>query len=182
MEWEAQAGMSMFVIHLRRILWVYCPGHAGVKGNDRAERPAGKATVTGGLRLGRSEVLRSLRLPAGAQSQGHHTIDRLEERSIERGNAQRSSGPWKDEKGPSSIRPTLELFQKQHWENSWETGWSTYGLSRAHRYHLWTKLNWPFAVTRCKSSRMTLWTSYYAIYLIDFTLWFYGLYILTVWT
>ena len=31
--------------------------------------------------------------------------------------------PWEDEKGPSSIRPTLELGQ--HWENSWETGWST---------------------------------------------------------
>ena len=25
---------SMFDIHLRRVLWVYCPGHAGVKGND----------------------------------------------------------------------------------------------------------------------------------------------------
>ena len=25
-------------IHLRNILWVYCPGHAGVTGNDRADR------------------------------------------------------------------------------------------------------------------------------------------------
>ena len=23
----------------------------------------------------------------------------------------------KEEKGPSSVRPTLELFQKQHWEH-----------------------------------------------------------------
>ena len=46
---------------LHRILWVYCPGHAGVKGNNRADRLADKATITGGLRLGRSEVLRSLR-------------------------------------------------------------------------------------------------------------------------
>ena len=28
--------------------WVYCPGHAGVNGNDRADRLAGKATVTTG--------------------------------------------------------------------------------------------------------------------------------------
>ena len=60
--------------------------HAGVKGNDRADRLAGKATITNGLLLGRSEVLRSLR-----QSQGHHTIDRLEERGVERESARRSS-------------------------------------------------------------------------------------------
>ena len=28
--------------------WVYCPGHAGVNGNDRADRQAGKATITTG--------------------------------------------------------------------------------------------------------------------------------------
>ena len=61
-------------------MWVYCPGHAGVKGNDRADRLAGKATITGGLRLGRPEVLRHY---LRAQSQGHHTIDRLEERGAE---------------------------------------------------------------------------------------------------
>ena len=26
--------VSVFDIHLRKLLWVYCPGHAGVKGND----------------------------------------------------------------------------------------------------------------------------------------------------
>ena len=58
---------------------------------DRADRLAGKATITGGLRLGRSEVLRSLRHCLREQSQGHYTIDRLEERGVERGNAQQSS-------------------------------------------------------------------------------------------
>ena len=51
----------MVDIHLQKLLWVYCPGHAGVKGNDRADTLAGKATITSGLRLRRSEVLRSLR-------------------------------------------------------------------------------------------------------------------------
>ena len=41
---------------------------------------AGKATLTNGLLLGRSEVLRSLRHYLRAQSRRHHTIDRLEER------------------------------------------------------------------------------------------------------
>ena len=79
--------VSMFDIHLRKILWVICPGHAGVKrGNDRADRLAGKSNHY--LRFGRSEVLRSLIHYLRAQSQGHHAIDRLEERGVERGNAQ----------------------------------------------------------------------------------------------
>ena len=78
-------------IHLRKLLWVYCPGHAGVKGNDRADRLAGKATLTSGSLLERFEVLRSLRHYLRAQSQGHHTIDRLEERGVERGSTRRSS-------------------------------------------------------------------------------------------
>ena len=48
--------------------------------------------------------------------------------------------PWKDERGPSSIRRTLELFQRQRWGNFWETGWSASGLFRAHRNHV--ELNW----------------------------------------
>ena len=50
---------------------------------------------------------------------------------------------WKDEREPSSIRRTLGPFERQCWWNLWETGWSAYGLFRAHRYHLemdWTKL------------------------------------------
>ena len=78
-------------IHLQKLLWAYCPGHAGVKGNERADTLAGKATLTSGSLLGRFEVLRSLRHYLQAQSQGHRTIDRLEERGVERGSARRSS-------------------------------------------------------------------------------------------
>ena len=42
--------------------------------------PRSKATLTSGLLLGRSEVLRSFRHYLRAQSQGYHTIDHLEER------------------------------------------------------------------------------------------------------
>ena len=83
--------VSMVDIHLRKLLWVYHPGHAGVKGNDQADRLAGKAPITNGLLLGRSEALRSFRHYLRAQSQGHHTIDRLEERGVDRGSARRSS-------------------------------------------------------------------------------------------
>ena len=83
--------VSMVDIHLRKLLWVYCPENAGVKGNDRAKRLAGKATLTSGSLFGRSEVLRSLRHYLRAKSQEHHTTDRLEERGVERGSARRSS-------------------------------------------------------------------------------------------
>jgi len=56
-EWN----VPMVDIYLRKLLWEYCPGHAGVKGNDSVDRLAGKAAVTSGLLLERSEVLRSLR-------------------------------------------------------------------------------------------------------------------------
>ena len=56
--------------------------------------------------------------------------------------------PWKDERGPSSIRWTLGLFQRQRWENCWKTGWSTYfyGVLWAHWYHLtfWAVVNQIF--------------------------------------
>ena len=83
--------VSMVNIHLRKLLWVYCSGHAGVKGIDRADRLAGKVTFTSGLLLGRSEVLRSLRHYLRARSQGHHTINSQEDRAMERGSARRSS-------------------------------------------------------------------------------------------
>ena len=52
---------------------------------NQPDRAVGRAT------LGRSEVLKSLRHYPRAQSRGHHTIDRLEERDSERGSAPRSS-------------------------------------------------------------------------------------------
>ena len=83
--------VSMVDIHLPKLSWVCCLGHAGVKGSDRADKPAGKATLTSDLLLVRSEVLRSLRHHLRATNQGHHTTDRLEERGVERGSARRSS-------------------------------------------------------------------------------------------
>ena len=67
-----------------------------MKGNDRADRLAGKATLTSGLRHGRSEVSRSLRHYLRAQNQGHYTIDCLEERGVERGIAGRSSSKGRE--------------------------------------------------------------------------------------
>ena len=104
-----------------------------VKRNDRADRLAGKATLTSTLLLGRSEVLRSLRHYPRSQNQRHHTTDRLEERGVERGSARRSSLKA-DERGPSSIRRTLEPFQGDFERQ----GGAHMGFSE----HIDTILNW----------------------------------------
>ena len=49
--------VSMVDVHLGKLLWLCCPGHAGVKGNEGADRLAGKATLTSGLLLERSDLL-----------------------------------------------------------------------------------------------------------------------------
>ena len=51
--------------------------------------------------------------------------------------------PWRDKRGPSSVRWTLALFQRKRWGNLWEMGWSAYGLFQAQRHDL--ELNWMFA-------------------------------------
>ena len=108
---ETQA--SEVYIHLQNLLWVYCPVHAGVKENGRADRLAGKATLTSGLLLGRSEVLKNLRHYLRAQSQGHHTIDRLEETGVERGSARRTSLKGR----ARAIVNQMKLFQRRSWGN-----------------------------------------------------------------
>ena len=76
-------------IHLRKLLRMYCLGQAGIEGNVWVDRLTGKATITSGLCLGKSEVLRSLRHYMWAQR--HCTIGHQEKRGIERGNAWWSS-------------------------------------------------------------------------------------------
>ena len=48
-------------LRLQRLLRIYCPGHVGVSGNERADRLASTADITSGLQLGRAEVLRGIR-------------------------------------------------------------------------------------------------------------------------
>ena len=69
----------------------HCSGHAGVKGNDRTDRHAKQPSQVACFSKDQCEMLRSLRHYLRAQSQGHHTIDRQEERGVERGSARQSS-------------------------------------------------------------------------------------------
>ena len=50
--------------------------------------------------------------------------------------------PWKNEKGPLSIRPTLELFQRQCRGNFWKIGLNFPGIFPSTWIQSSTKLNW----------------------------------------
>ena len=82
---------AMHSLRLRRLLWIYCPGHAGVSGNERADRLASTADITSGLQLGRAEVLRGLRNFLSTDKPEHHSIDRLKERGVEKGSGRHST-------------------------------------------------------------------------------------------
>ena len=91
------------------------------------------------LVLGRSGVLRSSRHYLQVQSQGHHTINHLEEGGVERGRTRWKEGEldnlsWKDEKGQSPIRQTLEPLHQGH------IGKTSERQGGMHRYH--PELNW----------------------------------------
>ena len=96
-----------------------------------------KATLTSDLLLGRFEVLRSLRRYLQAQSQGHHTIDRLEERGLERGSARWSSLERRERAIVNQtnigivLKATLGKLLRDEIERIY-----IYGLFGAHRYHL----------------------------------------------
>jgi len=126
--------VSMVDIHLRKLLWVYCPEYAGVKGNDRAKRLAGKASLTSGLLLGRSEVLRSLRHYLQAQSQGHQPLIAWR-RSVERRSTRQSS--LKGREGAIVSQTIIVAVSKATPEKRPEvTGGHNYRLFRVHRYHI----------------------------------------------
>ena len=84
--------VSMVDIHLRKIVWVYCPAHAGVTGNDQTDTLVVKTNITSGLHLGRSEVY------MWAQNQS---------------NDRSSGGERRGKRRQSKL--TTEPFQRQHW-------------------------------------------------------------------
>ena len=81
---------AMHSLRLQRLQLIYCPGHAGVSGNEQAERLASIADIATGLQLGRAEVLRGLRNFLNMDRPEYHSIDRLNERGVEKGSGRHS--------------------------------------------------------------------------------------------
>ena len=113
-EWEAHTGMcQMLEMHLRKLLWMYCARHTVVTGNDPVDRLVG--------REGRGAVW----------SQGHHAIDRPEERGVVRGSTERSSlkGRERDIVNQTNIGTVSKATMVKHLRDGIErirTFWSSF--------------------------------------------------------
>ena len=116
---------AMHSLQLQRLLWIYCPGHAGVSGNERADRLASTADSTSVLQLGRAEVLRGLRNFLNKDRPEHHSIDRLKERGVEKGSGRHSGlrgrerSVWNQTNIGTVSRATLGRLLKDGVERVW---------------------------------------------------------------
>ena len=73
----APTGTQPCSLPLQILMWIYCPGHAGVSGNERADILASTANIISDLQLGRAEVLRGLRNSLSMDRPEHQSINRL---------------------------------------------------------------------------------------------------------
>ena len=116
---------AMHSLRLQRLLWIYCPGHTGVSGNERADRLSSTADITSGLQLGRAEVLRGLRNFLNTDKPEHHSIGRLKERGVEKGSGGHSTlrGRQRSVFNQANIgtvsRATLERLLRDGAERVW---------------------------------------------------------------
>jgi ribonuclease HI len=78
---------------LSRISFIFVPGHAGVKGNERADRLAGSATVGNGRAMDQADILHALREAGRVKDSSHDcdsaTLTRFQEIHVRRGEARR---------------------------------------------------------------------------------------------
>ena len=52
-EWKRAIEQSK----LTRVVWIFCPGHAGVRGNERADELAGQAALGDNPKIGQATVI-----------------------------------------------------------------------------------------------------------------------------
>ena len=80
-EWVVSIGKS----NLKHLKWFFTPGHAGVKGNERADRLAGSAKLGEGIQMGEREVVSALCNRRLDDMEESETTNRLKGLNIKRG-------------------------------------------------------------------------------------------------
>ena len=122
---------AMHSLWLRRLLWIYCPGFAGVSGNEWADSLASTADITSGLQLGRAEVLRGLRNFLNMDRPEQHGIYRLKKRRVE---VKQTADipPSKVENNLCSTRQYCHCFKGNLGETAERRGGARMGLSERY--------------------------------------------------
>ena len=119
----------IFSSHLRKLTWLFCPGHAGVKGNERADWLAGSAQPgDASLLLDPPTVLGIVREELHRHTSGQpesFTLKRLQESGVPRG-AGRQSTAYGTARRVSNqqlmgtiSKPTLRWMMRRGTEQIW---------------------------------------------------------------
>ena len=114
---------------IKEITFIFVPGHAGVSGNERADRLAGMATVSEGAAMDRNDILNALRESFRTeefQDCESHSLTRLREMGVKIGAA----------------RKERHTKYAKRLINQHRTGvlgrWTLLDLLRRRSEHLWT--------------------------------------------
>ena len=72
---------------LENVTWIFSPGHAGVRGNERADSLAGDAAIDGNLTLDPPAVIQCVsdQLIASRPQSSSHTLSLLKEKGVKPG-------------------------------------------------------------------------------------------------
>ena len=80
---------------LRSIKWIYCPGHAGIGGNEKADQLATEAVVGGTVGLDKTEIVRlvedKMKKEEEAETNDYYGITRMKEMGVKRGEGRKST-------------------------------------------------------------------------------------------
>ena len=112
-----------------KLLWVYCPWHAGVKGNNQADRRAGTGSLTSGLFLEDLECWGALDTTCRYKAKDitpsitwRREVWKEEELDGKRRTRQSFLKGW--ERAIANQTNTGTASLGTYWENFWETGWN----------------------------------------------------------
>ena len=102
---------------LERLVWVFTPGHAGVEGNERADRLADAALIDNNITLDGPTVLQIVaeKLKEKRPQSSSHTLSILKDKGIQAG-----VGATSDMRGASRryhnqlLTETLSIFTLRH--------------------------------------------------------------------
>ena len=77
--------------NMEKVSFIFVPGHAGVRGNEQADRLAGRATGGSGHAMDRTDILNALREAGRVNDFSNDcvsaTMTRLQEHQVKRGTA-----------------------------------------------------------------------------------------------